>query len=574
MKKNNKNQNKIFLNKDEIMSKKKKEKIKPTQEIDMIKFKQKINQQIENNQSSCIEDFIDINQNDRNYLSLYRKYINEEFSPLCIVFINRIINQSETLTSEIKNNNDLHKILLSLTKQLMMNEYELTIYSMILDEFGWSNIEFTEEEYLMFIGFFVKHLCGDDELIILENIRQNGSLILIDEKYSNWKKLYNDKMKSHRIFTYNEVNKRYKLLKRPFNIYCKNNYIDYNNVVEKILKMSLPYNESKQKEEEDIISIDENEKKNNNNKLKKINFKVKNFSKIKDKTISTSNHSLESKNLGKKTKLKLIENDENYDKNVKLIIPIKEDEKILNLNNFKPQNINNNNNMNMMNPYFQGFHNFYSAPYEKKNDFSYNYLIPQNNQSQHSLNSNIQIKNPSLIDVNNLTRKSLQTLENDEDNLRNLLNSSNNNFFQSGFSLNNVYDSNLEPFNLGSASMYSNKFENYSEMKLNENNNLQVPIRQNSHFSLDNVYRNNSNKVFGILNNNFAINYNNNQFSPVFQNPVNRNNLSLNNINNTIQDNQNQINQIPSFTGKDGNKDKKNLLGLYNQLKQKQINKN
>jgi hypothetical protein len=574
MKKNNKNQNKIFLNKDEIMSKKKKEKIKPTQEIDMIKFKQKINQQIENNQSSCIEDFIDINQNDRNYLSLYRKYINEEFSPLCIVFINRIINQSETLTSEIKNNNDLHKILLSLTKQLMMNEYELTIYSMILDEFGWSNIEFTEEEYLMFIGFFVKHLCGDDELIILENIRQNGSLILIDEKYSNWKKLYNDKMKSHRIFTYNEVNKRYKLLKRPFNIYCKNNYIDYNNVVEKILKMSLPYNESKQKEEEDIISIDENEKKNKNNKLKKINFKVKNFSKIKDKTISTSNHSLESKNLGKKTKLKLIENDENYDKNVKLIIPIKEDEKILNLNNFKSQNINNNNNMNMMNPYFQGFHNFYSAPYEKKNDFSYNYLIPQNNQSQHSLNSNIQIKNPSLIDVNNLTRKSLQTLENDEDNLRNLLNSSNNNFFQSGFSLNNVYDSNLEPFNLGSASMYSNKFENYSEMKLNENNNLQVPIRQNSHFSLDNVYRNNSNKVFGILNNNFAINYNNNQFSPVFQNPVNRNNLSLNNINNTIQDNQNQINQIPSFTGKDGNKDKKNLLGLYNQLKQKQINKN
>ena len=574
MKKNNKNQNKIFLNKDEIMSKKKKEKIKPTQEIDMIKFKQKINQQIENNQSSCIEDFIDINQNDRNYLSLYRKYINEEFSPLCIVFINRIINQSETLTSEIKNNNDLHKILLSLTKQLMMNEYELTIYSMILDEFGWSNIEFTEEEYLMFIGFFVKHLCGDDELIILENIRQNGSLILIDEKYSNWKKLYNDKMKSHRIFTYNEVNKRYKLLKRPFNIYCKNNYIDYNNVVEKILKMSLPYNESKQKEEEDIISIDENEKKNKNNKLKKINFKVKNFSKIKDKTISTSNHSLESKNLGKKTKLKLIENDENYDKNVKLIIPIKEDEKILNLNNFKPQNINNNNNMNMMNPYFQGFNNFYSAPYEKKNDFSYNYLIPQNNQSQHSLNSNIQIKNPSLIDVNNLTRKSLQTLENDEDNLRNLLNSSNNNFFQSGFSLNNVYDSNLEPFNLGSASMYSNKFENYSEMKLNENNNLQVPIRQNSHFSLDNVYRNNSNKVFGILNNNFAINYNNNQFSPVFQNPVNRNNLSLNNLNNTIQDNQNQINQIPSFTGKDGNKDKKNLLGLYNQLKQKQINKN
>ncbi len=566
MRKNNKNQNKVFLKKDEVMDKKKKEKIKPTQEIDMIKFKQKINQQIENNQFSNIEDFIEKNQNDKNYLSLYKKYINEEFSPLCIVFINRIINQSETLNSEVKNNNDLHKIILSLTKQLMMNEYELTIYSMILDEFGWSNIEFTEEEYLMFVGFFVKQLSGDDELIILENFKQNGSLILIDEKYSNWKKLYNDKMKSHRIFTYSEVNKRYKLLKRPFNIYCKNNYIDYNNVVEKILKMSLPYNESKQKEEEDNISIDEKENKNNNNKPKKINFKVKNIDKSK---VSTSNYNLgnNNKNLGKKTKLKQTEKDEKYDRNVKLIIPIKED-----LNNFKPQNINNNNNnMNLVNPYFQGFNNFYSTPYEKKNDFSYNYLLPQNNQSQHSLNSNVQIKNPSLIDINSLARKSLQTLENDEDNLRNLLNSSNHNFFQSGFSLNNVFDTNLETFNLGSSSMFSNKFENYSEMKLNENNNLQVPKGQNSHFSLDNVYRNNSNKVFGLLNNNYAINYNNNQFSPVFQIPVNRNNL---NLNNNFQDNQNQINQIPSFIGNDGNKDKKNLLGLYNQLKQKQLNKN
>ena len=91
MRKNNKNQNKTFLNKDEIIDKKKKEKIKPTQEIDMIKFKQKINQQIENNQFTNIESFIDTNQNDKNYLSLYKKYINEEFSPLCIVFINRII---------------------------------------------------------------------------------------------------------------------------------------------------------------------------------------------------------------------------------------------------------------------------------------------------------------------------------------------------------------------------------------------------------------------------------------------------------------------------------------------------
>lgn len=117
----------------------------------------------------------------------------------------------------------------------------------------------------------------------------------------------------------------------------------------------------------------------------------------------------------------------------------------LNINNFE-KNINNNNSpINVINPYFQGF-NFYSNSCEKKDDFSYNYLIPQNNQSQQSLNGNNQIKNPLLIDLNisNVVRKSLQTLENDDDNFRNLLNNSNNNIFQSRLSLNNVYDNNLD----------------------------------------------------------------------------------------------------------------------------------
>ena len=285
MGKPNKIQNKGQV-KNEVISKKKKDKIKLTKELDMLKFKKKINYEIENNLFPDINNFIKNNyQKEKNYSSIYKNYINEEFSPLCLVIINRIISNSETLNYDIKNNNELHKILLSLTKQLMMNEYELTIFSMILDEFGWSNIDFSINDYLMFIGFFVKKLSSDDELIIFDYIKKIDNSIL--DKYSKWKKIYNDKIKNHNNFTYNEVNKRFKLLKRPFNIYCKNNFIDYNNVVEKILNMSLPYNENKHKENEDINFIDE-EKKIGNKKTKTINFKIKKISYLNEKQLSTT----------------------------------------------------------------------------------------------------------------------------------------------------------------------------------------------------------------------------------------------------------------------------------------------
>ena len=123
MGKTNKIQNKSHIN-NEAITKKKKDKIRLTKELDMLKFKQKINDEIKNNISPDMNNFIQNNeQKEKNYSSIYKHYINEEFSPLCIVFINRIISNSESLNSDIKNNNEIHKILLSLTKQLMMNDF-------------------------------------------------------------------------------------------------------------------------------------------------------------------------------------------------------------------------------------------------------------------------------------------------------------------------------------------------------------------------------------------------------------------------------------------------------------------
>lgn len=78
--------------------------------------------------------------------------------------------------------------------------------------------------------------------------------------FEKWMELRKEK----REFSNNEINIRFMKLKKPFNTYCKTNYIDYNSVVDKILRMSLPYNENKQKdqdqelEQESIPTINDN----------------------------------------------------------------------------------------------------------------------------------------------------------------------------------------------------------------------------------------------------------------------------------------------------------------------------
>ena len=51
------------------------------------------------------------------------------------------------------------------------------------------------------------------------------------------------------------------MLKRNFNTYCKFNFIDYNYIVDKILTMSLPYNNQRKViNEENMIILNHVEK--------------------------------------------------------------------------------------------------------------------------------------------------------------------------------------------------------------------------------------------------------------------------------------------------------------------------
>lgn len=72
------------------------------------------------------------------------------------MFINRLISESKTLSDGLKNEHNIHKYLLRIVKELMMDEYEITILSLYLDEYGWSTNDFSIEDHLLFVSLFVK----------------------------------------------------------------------------------------------------------------------------------------------------------------------------------------------------------------------------------------------------------------------------------------------------------------------------------------------------------------------------------------------------------------------------------
>jgi hypothetical protein len=92
---------------------------------------------------------------------------------------------------------------------------------------------------LVITALSVKQYLNKDIEIIENHLNKNYENI--SEKYSNWIFSQND-FKKNIKYTPIMVNERNNLLKKPFNCYCKN-YIDYNDAVDKILQLSLPYNE-------------------------------------------------------------------------------------------------------------------------------------------------------------------------------------------------------------------------------------------------------------------------------------------------------------------------------------------
>lgn len=136
-----------------------------------------------------------------------------------------------------------------------------------------------------------------------------------------------------------------------------------------------------------------------------------------------------------------------------------------------------------------------------------------------------------------MNRASVQTIDSnimpDDDNLTQILCKSNAKFFGSAFSLKDIYGNDLDPFNIRGSSMMSGKFEQFTQGNQNMDDGLKaMPQPSNSSFNMMNIIDNKEDNLLPPQN-------------------------------------------IMVQGGTKPDEHKKNLLGMYNQLKmQKEKNNN
>ena len=212
-------------------------------EEDEIKFKG-ISKEIENelSQNMIEEEIIKEKENkssDSIYKRLQNNYLKNNLNINIISMITKLINTSMSIPKNLKSNYPLNDILIGIVKEFMLTDLEIVYFSLYLDIYGWENKYFDMVDNLILTALSVKKYLNEDIDIIETHLSENYENI--KDKFANWIKSQKDKNKI--TITPRMVNERNNLLKKPFNCYCRKNYIDYDDAVDKILHLSLSYNE-------------------------------------------------------------------------------------------------------------------------------------------------------------------------------------------------------------------------------------------------------------------------------------------------------------------------------------------
>lgn len=229
---------------------------------------------------SIIANLSDLNNEQAKQLSeyhvAYKDYLDNIFNERVVSIVNNIVIQSTGDNLNIRLNCPIHKIIIAITKKYMMNENELIYFAIYLDKFGWISPGYYIEASLNLTALTAKLYLNTNNTIIMNYLSITEPNI--DKEFPQF---INDKKKNNHDFnlTPREVNEKFKLLVKPINIYCRQNYLDLNFIVDEILNMSIPYSETrKEKNNSDdlsqqISSLNNVSVNNNNNNINNNNNK-------------------------------------------------------------------------------------------------------------------------------------------------------------------------------------------------------------------------------------------------------------------------------------------------------------
>ena len=193
---------------------------------------------IMNNPEEIIKES-EYNSQNSIYKNLQNNYLKNTLNINIISMITKLINTSNTLPDELRINYPLNNILIEIIKEFMFTDLEIVYFSLYLDIYGWINQYYDLKDNLILTALSVKKYLNEDIDIIETHLFNNYENI--KNKFNNW--LKSQRNKNTIIITPRMVNERNNLLKKPFNCYCRKNFIDYDDAVDKILNLSHSYNQ-------------------------------------------------------------------------------------------------------------------------------------------------------------------------------------------------------------------------------------------------------------------------------------------------------------------------------------------
>ena len=317
--------------------------------------------------------------------------MTEDFNSSIVSMFITYLNKNKSLISEyLKEPNFINKFI-NLIKHLLMNQFELSCFTIILDEMGWSHSEIEHWMYFCVLGVYSKKIvCGEEESALLIDVftQKNNEFInyytlICDEEILN-------KIEKEKI-SIQLINDKFRELNKPINSFCRRNFIIYNGVVDKIVKWSQPYGD-----ESNGNQVYNNEQQINliNNK-NELSFNLRGDYNQLDFLFTLDNKKI-TKNLNDNNNINNINNNI-INNNINNIINNNYHNNINN-NNFNINNINNNNSNNL---FFQ-----YNNSLTLNNEQSKNLINNQNINKYNILDLNIQ--NNYMPSLNLLNRSSFQ----------------------------------------------------------------------------------------------------------------------------------------------------------------------
>ena len=115
-------------------------------------------------------------EQDKIYSMKYSKYISEEFNSRIVNMIIIYINKNKTFPLNFKNEPNFIYKFINLLKHLLMNEFEISYFTILLDRIGWKWQNVEHWTYFCILGIFTKNLCGkeDESSLLIDIISRNS----------------------------------------------------------------------------------------------------------------------------------------------------------------------------------------------------------------------------------------------------------------------------------------------------------------------------------------------------------------------------------------------------------------